>query len=67
MLSRVYSYDALGSLAPVPIGYAVVGPIADAIGARATLWGAAAVGVVVTLAVLAVREARTLDRSPAEA
>jgi predicted MFS family arabinose efflux permease len=62
MLSRVYSYDALGSLALVPIGYAVAGPIADAIGVRATLWGAAAIGVAVTLAVLLVRDVRTLER-----
>jgi hypothetical protein len=40
MLSRVDSYGALGSLALVPIGYAIAGPIADAIGIRATLWGA---------------------------
>ena len=67
MLSRVYSYDALGSLALVPIGYAVAGPIADAIGVRATLWGAAAIGFAVTLAVLAVRDVRTLERRPAAA
>ena len=55
-LSRVYSYDALGSIALVPVGYALAGPIADAIGVQATLWGAAAVGVAVTLAVLLVRD-----------
>ena len=54
-LSRVYSYDALGSLALVPIGYAVAGPIADAI------------GVAVTLAVLAVHDVRTLERRHAGA
>ena len=47
-LSRVYSYDALGSIGLVPIGYALAGPVAEAIGVRATLWGAAAVGVGVT-------------------
>jgi predicted MFS family arabinose efflux permease len=62
MLSRVYSYDALGSLALVPIGLAVAGPVADAIGIRATLWGAAAIGFAVTLAVLWVRDVRTLER-----
>jgi MFS family permease len=62
-LSRVYSYDALGSIGLVPVGYAIAGPIADAIGVRATLWGAAAVGVAVTLAVLAVRDVRTLERA----
>jgi MFS family permease len=66
-LSRVYSYDALGSIGLVPIGYALAGPIADAIGVRATLWGAAAVGIAVTLAVLMVREVRTLERRDATA
>jgi MFS family permease len=66
-LSRVYSYDALGSIGLVPVGYAIAGPIADAIGVRATLWGAAAIGVAVTLAVLLVRDVRTLERRPAEA
>jgi hypothetical protein len=32
---------------------------------RATLWGAAAIGVAVTLAVLLVRDVRTLERRPA--
>jgi MFS family permease len=67
MLSRVYSYDALGSLGLVPIGYAIAGPIADAVGVRATLWGAAAIGVAVTLAVLLVRDVRTLERRVAAA
>jgi uncharacterized membrane protein len=61
-LSRVYSYDALGSIGLVPVGYAIAGPVADAIGVRATLWGAAAIGIAVTLAVLAVRDVRTLER-----
>ena len=63
-LSRVYSYDALGSIGLVPVGYAIAGPIADAIGIRATLWGAAAIGVAVTLAVLAARDVRELERRP---
>jgi MFS family permease len=62
-LSRVYSYDALGSIGLVPVGYAVAGPIADAVGVRATLWGAAAVGIAVTLVVLAVRDVWTLERA----
>ena len=61
-LSRVYSYDALGSIGLVPIGLALAGPVAEPIGVRATLWGAAAIGVAVTLAVLLVRDVRTLER-----
>ncbi len=66
-LSRVYSYDALGSLALVPVGYAIAGPIADAIGVRATLCGAAAVGIAVTLPVLVVRDVQRLERRAAGA
>jgi hypothetical protein len=62
-LSRVYSYDALGSIGLVPLGYALAGPAADAFGVRATLWGAAAIGIGVTLAVLFVRDVRTLERA----
>lgn len=61
-LSRVYSFDALGSIGLVPVGYALAGPVAEAIGVRATLWGAAVVGVAVTVAVLFVRDVRRLER-----
>ena len=64
-LSRVYSYDALGSIGLVPLGYALAGPVAEAVGVRATLWGAAALGIAVTLAVLLVRDVRTLERKVA--
>ncbi len=66
-LSRVYSYDALGSIGLVPVGYALAGPAAEAFGTRATLWGAAAIGGGVTLAVLLVRDVRTLERRSAPA
>ncbi|HEX4931207.1 MAG TPA: hypothetical protein VFV62_10910, partial [Gaiellaceae bacterium] len=66
-LSRVYSYDALGSIGLVPLGYALAGPAAEAFGVRETLWGAAAIGIGVTLAVLFVRDVRTLERRPAQA
>jgi MFS family permease len=41
-LSRVSSYDWLGSLALQPVGYALAGPAAAAFGTSATLLGAAA-------------------------
>jgi MFS family permease len=62
-LSRAYSYDALGSIGLVPVGFAIAGPIADLVGLRATLWGAAAIGMAVTLAVLAVPSVRRLERA----
>lgn len=61
-LSRVSSYDALGSFALTPIGFALAGPFAQLFGTRATLLGAAALSLVTTLAVLLVREVRTLPR-----
>jgi MFS family permease len=36
--SRVASYDTLGSFVLMPVGMAVVGPLADAIGIVETLW-----------------------------
>jgi MFS family permease len=63
MLSRVYSYDALGSFVLFPVGFAAIGPIANAVGTRATLFGAAALVVGATLPVFAVRDVRELRRS----
>ncbi|MFN2471453.1 MAG: MFS transporter [Gaiellaceae bacterium] len=62
-LSRVYSYDALGSFVCIPIGLSIAGPIADVLSVRAALLLAAAVVVVATAAVLLVGEGRTLRRS----
>jgi hypothetical protein len=59
-LSRVSSYDWLGSLALQPIGLAMWGPIAAGIGIEAALWVAAAVLLASALAPLAVREVRTM-------
>ena len=61
-LSRVYSYDMLGSIAFVPIGLALAGPIADLVGVREALFGAAAIVVFATLPVFAVRDVRKLER-----
>ena len=38
-LSRVSSYDWMGSLALLPLGFAIAGPIASAVGARTVLGG----------------------------
>lgn len=66
-LSRVYSYDALGSFVLIPIGLAAVGPIAAAVGTRATLYGTGAILVLATLAVLLSRDVRTIRRRDAVA
>jgi MFS family permease len=62
-LSRMYSYDMLGSFVLIPIGLAAAGPVAAAIGDRATLLGCAALVVAATAPVLLSRDVRTLRRS----
>lgn len=61
-LSRLYAYDMLGSIALMPVGFAVAGPVADAIGVNEALWAAFACIVVASLAVLAVPDVRNLTR-----
>jgi MFS family permease len=61
-LSRVYSYDALGSFALIPLGLALAGPLAEAIGTRTTLIAAGLFSFVVTLSVLVVPDVRDLRR-----
>ena len=62
LLSRVSAYDALGSWALMPIGFAVAGPVAAAVGTRPTLLGAALLVIVPTALVLGVSDVRTLER-----
>lgn len=52
LLGRVRSLDWLLSVGLVPLGFAVVGPIADAVGARATLVGAGALASALALGTL---------------
>jgi Transmembrane secretion effector len=61
-LSRVSSYDALGSFVLTPLGLAAAGPVAQAAGTRETMLGAAALGLGATLAVLLSRDVRTIRR-----
>lgn len=56
LLSRVASYDFLGSTAAVPIATAVIGSLAAAIGVQTTLEGAAVVMVVAGFGPLLVRD-----------
>ena len=63
-LSRVSSYDALGSWVLLPLGFAIVGPIASLVGTRETLLGAAAVVAVAVVAMAATRDIRRLTAAP---
>jgi hypothetical protein len=58
-LSRVSSYDVLGSIALVPVGEALAGWGVDRAGVPALLWCFAGI-VLPTLAVLCVRDVRQL-------
>jgi MFS family permease len=66
-LSRVSSYDWMGSLILQPIAFAAIGPLTEVIGVEWTLLVAAAIGVAVNAGVLlvpSVRRLRRLDGAP---
>lgn len=65
-LSRVSSYDWFGSLAFAPLGLAVWGSVAAAIGIGVSLWVAFGLIVALTLALIAVPDIRHLPRAPAD-
>jgi hypothetical protein len=67
-LSRVSSYDWLGSLVFLPAGYMLAGPVAESVGIAETLvfaasWIVASTGAVLSLE--AVRGVRRTRRKPA--
>ena len=62
-LSRVYSYDALGSFVAIPIGQLAAGPVALIFGTQHTILVAGAFYVVICLAVLGSRSVRDLQRT----
>lgn len=59
-LARVSSYDWVSSMAPMPVGYALVGPLSDVIGVREILTFSAAWILVSTSVVVAVPSVRRL-------
>jgi len=66
VLSRVSAYDWLGSVALIPLGYALTGPLASALGVTGTLKLAAAWTVLGSAAAVAVPAVRRL-RPPLDA
>jgi MFS family permease len=64
-LSRVSSYDALGSFIFIPLGQLLAGPIADEIGVDETLYLAAGIVTLSVLAMLATPDVRRLRRREA--
>lgn len=64
LLSRIVSYDWMGSTVLRPIGLAIVGPLAVVFGTDVTLVGAAALYLVVTLGALAMPVSWQLPAQP---
>jgi MFS family permease len=61
-LSRVTSYDWLASVAFLPLGYALAGPLADAIGIRELLVAAAVFQVVGASTLASLPSVRAIER-----
>jgi hypothetical protein len=67
-LSRVSAWDWMGSLALLPLGYFVAGPLSDVFGLRLVLGAGSAVGFVLLSAALLPQSTRSLgDEAPASA
>ena len=60
-LSRVTSFDWFTSVGLMPLGYALVGPIADAVGIDVTMFAATAVVATLAVASLLVRDIRSFE------
>ncbi len=64
MLSRVSAYDWMGSLALLPVGYVLAGPLAEALGAQTVLGIGSVIGLAALLLALAPRSTRELTEAP---
>jgi len=65
-LSRVSAYDWMGSLALLPVGYLLAGPLAAALGPRTVLAVGSVIGIALLLIALAPRSTRELGDSSAQ-
>jgi predicted MFS family arabinose efflux permease len=66
VLSRVSSYDWFASLAVYPVGLAVAGPVAAALGVHTVLWATGLIELAAILSLLLVPSVRQLtDEAPA--
>ncbi len=64
MLSRAYSYDALGSFIAMPVGQLLYGPLGDAFGYPEVLVWSGVAYAAIALLTLTSRSVRTLERQP---
>ncbi|MEU1462090.1 MFS transporter [Streptomyces sp. NPDC005727] len=65
VLNRIHAYDVAGSLAMMPVGQALAGPAAAALGAGRVLLIAGGVSLLVATALLSVPAVRDLSRADA--
>jgi len=63
-LSRVYSYDMVGSFVAVPLGETLVGPLTQSFGTVQTLLGCAVVVLLASAAAVSTRSVRGLTTDP---
>jgi MFS family permease len=63
-LSRVSAYDWFGSFALYPVGLALWGPLAGAVGVSSALWLAAGLQLIVMLVLVAIPDIRRLPAAP---
>jgi hypothetical protein len=63
VLSRVSAWDWMGSLAGMPLGFALTGPLLALVGERDVLYGMAAVGLVLTVWLLVSADLRDIGRA----
>jgi MFS family permease len=62
VLSRVTAYDWMGSLALLPLGYVLAGPLGEALGATEVLIGGSLIALASLVGTLLVRDVRALTR-----
>jgi MFS family permease len=62
MLSRVTAYDWMGSLALLPLGYVLAGPLGERLGATEVLVGGSLLALLSLTCTLAVRDVRSVRR-----
>jgi MFS family permease len=67
LLSRAYSYDAMGSFVAMPVGQVVYGPLGEAFGFQRVLVVSGVLYACVCVLTLSSRSVRTLGRAPVEA
>jgi hypothetical protein len=62
LLSRVSAYDWMGSLALLPVGYVLSGPLGEALGTMEVLAAGSAIGLLALTATLLAADVWRLER-----